>query len=207
MCVCVHVRRDPACARPAAAPPTGGGPPANHGDGGGGRARFAPALGSGNAAASGAGGSHFGEQRRRSGAAVPPQWHGSSFTRPPDAVRDGNIGRRPESPVLRALHAAPPLWRDTAALRQPTGGRKGIGLCRATPAAALPLWSSSAFDIVRAAAVAMHANAHQRERVETRRPSACCLWPRLRHRPAPSKEGSLHSGVVAANRESRSAVA
>ena len=39
------------------------------------------------------------------------------------------------------------------------------------------------------------------ERVETRRPSACCPWPRLRHGPAPVKAGSLPSGVVAANRE------
>ena len=47
--------------------------------------------------------------------------------------------------------------------------------------------------------------AHQQERVETRRPSACCLRPRLKHRPAPAKAGSLLSGVVAANREDRRA--
>lgn len=194
-----------ACARPAAVPLTGGGPP-QLGVGGGGRARLAPALGSGNAAASGAGGSHTtGEQRRRSGAAVPPQWHGSSYTRPPEMLRDGNFGRRPDSPVLQTPRAEPPLWHGIAASRQPTGGRTGIGLCRATPAAAPPLWSGSALDAARAAAVATRARAHQQERVETRRPSACCLRPRLKHRPAPAKAGSLLSGVVAANREDRRA--
>ena len=43
------------------------------------------------------------------------------------------------------------------------------------------------------------------ERVETRHPPACCLWPRSRHRPAAAKAVSLLSGVVPANRECRSA--
>jgi len=104
---------------------------------------------------------------RRSGtAAHPPD---------PQMLRDGNFGRRPESPVLQTPRAEPPLWHGIAAPRQPTGGRIGIGLCRATPAAAPPLWSSSAPDTARAAAVATRARAHQQERVETRRPSACCL--------------------------------
>lgn len=136
---------------------------------------------------------------RRSGTAA--------HTPDPQMLRDGNFGRRPESPVLQTPRAEPPLWHSVAASRQPTGGRTGIGLCRATPAAAPPLWSGSALDAARAAAVATRARAHQQERVETRRPSACCLRPRLKHRPAPAKAGSLLSGVVAANREGRRAAA
>ena len=136
---------------------------------------------------------------RRSGTAA--------HTPDPQMLRDGNFGRRPESPVLQTPRAEPPLWHSVAVSRQPTGGRTGIGLCRATPAAAPPLWSCSALDAARAAAVATRARAHQQERVETRRPSACCLRPRLKHRPAPAKAGSLLSGVVAANREGRRAAA
>ena len=181
------------------------------GDGGSGRARVAPALGNGNAAAGGARGITLGSTPppcRNSGdggdgcAATVAQ---QQLDPGPWMPRDGDFGRRPESPtrcsMARFAASVATAWLWNAG---PSASAWWIGLCRATPAP--PRNSGGSRTLTRrAAVVATLTRAAVQERVETRHPSACCIRPRLRHGPAPAKAGSRLSGVVIANRESRSA--
>ena len=152
----------------------------------------------------------WGARRRRAATvataatAAPQQWQ-QQLDPGPWMPRDGDFGRRPESPtrcsMARCAASVATAWLWNAG---PSASAWWIGLCRATPAP--PRNSGGSRTLTRrAAVVATLTRAAVQERVETRHPSACCIRPRLRHGPAPARAGSRLSGVVTANRESRSA--
>ena len=122
-------------------------------------------------------------------------------------LRDGNFGGRPESPTCQTSPAKPPLWHWCGEVA-PAHRRAYGGLGCAERSLLLSHRSGTAAPLQSDKCVPPQWRRAQgrrlQERVETRRPSACCLWPRLRHGPAPVKAGSLPSSVVTANRESRS---
>ena len=134
---------------------------------------------------------------RRSPWAVLPLWQ-RLLDPSPRMLQGGDFGRRPESPACQA----PPVWRRAPTHRRARGG---LGCAERRPLLCYRCGNGRALASARATAVATRARAHLRERVETRHPPACCLWPRSRHRPAAAKAVSLRSGVMPANREYRSA--
>ena len=142
----------------------------------------------------GAGGPHLGEQRR----AVAPLCDSCGGL----CCRCSNGCSIPTPGCCKVGISADAL-RAPRADHQRTRG--GLGCAERRPLLCYRCGNGGALASTRATAVATRARAHLRERVETRHPPACCLWPRSRHRPAAAKAVSLLSGVVPANRECRSA--
>ena len=124
----------------------------------------------------------------------------------PRTLRGGDFGRRPESPTRHpAARCAAPWQRRGGRIPVHRQARGGLGCAERHPRCCAATWQQPRSRANACCDVATRARAHLRERVETRHPPACCLWPRSRHRPASAKAVSLRSSVMPANRECRSA--